>query len=137
MCYYVNGLVCCVFDSVCKLFDERIRNMFGCCCYFVVECYRKCLVWVTGLCWIYCVLYSKECECCICDPIVHQSVPSIGFVYVFVCRKLSPHLRVWELVFALLILILCVMLHTMWSCICYTSCHLVCCACTNKYIYIT
>ena len=25
---------------------------------------------------------------------VHLSVPSIGFVYVFVCRKLSPHLRV-------------------------------------------
>ena len=26
------------------------------------------------------------------DP--HLSVTSIGFVYVFVCRKLSPHLRV-------------------------------------------
>ena len=28
-------LVCCVFDSIC----ETIRNMFGCGCYFVVECY--------------------------------------------------------------------------------------------------
>ena len=27
-------------------------------------------------------------------PSVNRSVPSIGFVYVFVCRKLSPHLRV-------------------------------------------
>ena len=27
-------------------------------------------------------------------PSVHLSVPSIGFVYVFVCRKLSPHLGV-------------------------------------------
>ena len=26
--------------------------------------------------------------------LVHLRVPSIGFVYVFVCRKLSPHLRV-------------------------------------------
>ena len=24
-----------MFDSVCKLFDETIRNMFGCGCYFV------------------------------------------------------------------------------------------------------
>ena len=37
---------------------------------------------------------SKECACCVCDPSVHLSVPSIGFVCVFVCRKLSPHLRV-------------------------------------------
>ena len=32
--------------------------------------------------------------CCVYDPSVHLSVPSIDFVYVFVCRKLSPHLRV-------------------------------------------
>ena len=38
--------------------------------------------------------YSKECACCACDPIVHLSVPSIGFVCVCVCRRLSPHLRV-------------------------------------------
>ena len=35
----VNGsvcfILCCVFDSVCELF---VRNMFGCDCYFVVEC---------------------------------------------------------------------------------------------------
>ena len=45
-------------------------------------------------CWIYRAWYYKECECCACHPSVHLSVPSIGFVYVFVCRKLSPHLRV-------------------------------------------
>ena len=42
LCCPVNGsvcLVCCVFDSVCELFGETIRNMFGCGCYFVVECY--------------------------------------------------------------------------------------------------
>ena len=26
----------CVFDGVCELFGETIRNMFGCGCYFVV-----------------------------------------------------------------------------------------------------
>ena len=30
--------LCCVFDSVCEMFDEIIRNMFGCGCYLVVEC---------------------------------------------------------------------------------------------------
>ena len=31
--------VCCVLDSVCELFGGTIRNVFGCSCYFVVECY--------------------------------------------------------------------------------------------------
>ena len=42
MCCSVNGkvsLVCCVFDTVCELFVEIIRNIFWCGCYFVVECY--------------------------------------------------------------------------------------------------
>ena len=32
-------------------------------------------------------MVSKECACCACDPSVYLSVPSIGFVYVFVCRS--------------------------------------------------
>ena len=36
------------------------------------------------------IFLLNECACCACDPIV----PFIGFVYVFVCRKLSPHSRV-------------------------------------------
>ena len=52
--------------------------------------------------------------CSVCDPRVHLSVPSIGFVYVFVCLKLSPRLRAGSQVFALRMLFLCVILHTMW-----------------------
>ena len=37
---------------------------------------------------------SKECVCCACDPNERLSTPSICFVCVFVCRKLSPHLGV-------------------------------------------
>ena len=74
-----------------------------------------CLVWVKVLCWVDHVWSSKECACCACDPSVHLSVPSIDFVNVFVCRKLSPHLRVGSQVFALLMLFLSVILHTMWS----------------------
>ena len=43
---------------------------------------------VEVLCWIDRVWSSKECAC---DSCVHLSVPSIGLVYVFVCRKFSPH----------------------------------------------
>ena len=32
------SFVCCVLDSVGELLRETIRNMFGCVCYFVVEC---------------------------------------------------------------------------------------------------
>ena len=51
-------------------------------------------MWVEVLCWIDRVWSSKECACCPCNPSVHLSVHSIGFVYVFVCQKLSPHLNV-------------------------------------------
>ena len=42
-------------------------------------------------------LLDRPCmvfQCACCDPSVHLSVHSIGFVYVFVCRKLARHLRV-------------------------------------------
>ena len=32
--------------------------------------------------------------CSACDPSVHLDAPSICFACVFVCRGLSPHLRV-------------------------------------------
>ena len=37
---------------------------------------------VEVLWWIDRVWSSKECACCACDPSVHISVSSIGFVYV-------------------------------------------------------
>ena len=37
---------------------------------------------------------SKECVCYVCDPNERLSAPSICFVCVFVCRKLSLHLGV-------------------------------------------
>ena len=42
LCCSVNGSVClcgACLDSVCELFDNTIRNMFVCGCYFVVEYY--------------------------------------------------------------------------------------------------
>ena len=51
-------------------------------------------MWVEVLCWIDLVWSSKECACCACDPSVHVSVPTIGFIYLLVYRKSSPHFRV-------------------------------------------
>ena len=70
------------------------------------------------LCWLDHVWSSKECVCCACDPNERLGAPSICFACVFVCRKLSPHLgvlRAGSQVFALLMLFLCVILHTMSS----------------------
>ena len=39
-----------------------------------------------------CMVFQSVC--CVCDPNERLSAPSIGFVCVFVCRKLSPHLGV-------------------------------------------
>ena len=39
MCLFVLCVACLTVDSVCELFGETIRNVFGCSCYFVVECY--------------------------------------------------------------------------------------------------
>ena len=86
--------VCCVLDIVCELFGETIRNVFGCNCYFVVECYGCVQCVCVVLCWIDHIWSSKECVCCTCDPNERLSAPSICFVCVFVCRKLSPHLGV-------------------------------------------
>ena len=69
------------------------------------------------LCWIDCVWSSKECVWCACDHSVHVSVPSIGFVCVFfgMSEVISSFksLRTGSHVFALLMLFLCVILHTM------------------------
>ena len=75
-------------------------------------------MWVELLCWIERIWSSKECACCACDPSVHLSVSSIGFVLCFCMSEvISPFksLRAGSQVFALLMLVLCVIFHTMWS----------------------
>ena len=54
--------------------------------------------------------------CCACGPSERLDPPSICFVCVFVCRKLSPHLGAGSQVFPLLMLFHCVILHTMSTC---------------------
>ena len=72
-------------------------------------------MWVEVLCWIDRVWSSKECVCCACDPSVNLDVPSMGL-----CLCMSEviysfrSLRAASQVFAVLMLFLCVNLHTMW-----------------------
>ena len=76
-------------------------------------------MWLEVLYWIDHVWSSIECVWCASGPSERLDAPSKCFVCVFVCRKLSPHLGVSELghrfMFALLMLFLCMILHTMSS----------------------
>ena len=75
------------------------------------------LVRVEVVCWIYRVWSSKECACCACDP----SVSKCSFHRFCLCFCMLEvissfmSLRAGSQVFALLMLFLCVILHTMWS----------------------
>ena len=80
---------------VCELFSETIRNMFGWGCYFVVECYGGCLMWLEVLIRIDNIWSSTERMCCACDLVcVKMILPYVLLVFLFVCQKLSPHLSV-------------------------------------------
>ena len=63
------------------------------------------------LCWIDNVWSSTECACCACD----LSVPSICFVCMSEVISSFKSLGAGSQVFALLVLFLWMILHTLWS----------------------
>ena len=69
------------------------------------------------LCWIDDVWSSKDCVCCVCDTSECLGAPSICFVCVCMSEVISSFksLRVVSHMFALLMLFLFVILHTMSS----------------------
>ena len=91
---------------VCELFGETIRNMLWC----VVILLLNFMDVLIDRVWS-----SKECVCCACDPSVHLDVPSIGFVYVCMSEVISSlrSFRAGSQEFALPMLFLCVIVHTM------------------------
>ena len=87
----MNGsvcLVCCVFVN-CLL--KQLAICLGVVVILLLNVMEVFSV-VEVICWIHRLWSSKECACCACAPSVHLSVPSTGFVFLF--RKLSPHIRV-------------------------------------------
>ena len=131
MCCSVNVsvcLVCCVFASVCELLEKQFAICLGVIAILLLNVMDVFIVWVEVLCWIDRVLSSKECACCACDPSVYLSVHSIGCLRFCMSEVISSFksLRAGSHVCSLLMLFLCVILHTMWS---GKSLQLVCCAC--------
>ena len=102
-------LVCCMSDSVCE---------FAICLGVVVILLLNVMALFSvvkgALLDRPCMVFQRVCVCCACDPSVRLDAPSICFVCVFVCWKLSHNLRAGSHVFALFMLFLCVILHTMW-----------------------
>ena len=115
--YFTKQFAICLGVVVILLLDVMaLFNMVGC-----------------ALLCIPCMVFQRVC--CVCNLSVRLDAPSICFVCIFVCRKLSPRLRVWELDHRCLLSLCCFF---MWvctlcdrirACSCY-ACHpLVCCAC--------
>ena len=95
MCCSVNVSVSFLCVACLTVFVNCLVKQFALCLGVVaILLLWMCLVCVVLLCWIDHVWSSKECVCCACDPNERLSAPSICFVCVFVCRKLSPHLGV-------------------------------------------
>ena len=87
LCCPVNGsvcFVCCVFDIVCELFGKTIRNMFGCVCYFVVECdgFVEC----GWRCSIGYTMYGLPYNVCVV-PVVPVSVCDVLHAVLYVCAS--------------------------------------------------
>ena len=98
-CYVISlyFMCCSVIVSVCLVFVHCLVKQLAICLGVVAILLLNVMEMFSvggDLCWIDRVWCSKECACCVCDPSLHLSVPFIGFVLCFVCRKLSPHLTV-------------------------------------------
>ena len=125
MCFSVNVsvcFVCCVFDSVCELFGETIRNCLGVVAILLLNVMEVCNVGRGALLDIQYMVFQGMCVLC-------QCASDCSFHRFCLCTCMSEgissfkSLRAGSQVFALLMLFLCVILHTMWS---GESLHLLC-----------
>ena len=71
-CMLCVALLMCLFVlCVACLFGETIRNVFGCSCYFVVECYG--CVWCVWWCSVGYTMYGLPKSMCVM-PVIPMSV---------------------------------------------------------------
>ena len=75
-------------------FCKTIRNMFGCVCFLLLNVMELLCVVGGSLLDTPCMVFHRMCVGCACGPSERLDAPSICFVCVFVCRKLSTHLGV-------------------------------------------
>ena len=71
---------------MCYVFVNCLVKQFAICFDMVVILLLN-VMEVEVLYWIYRVWHFNECVCCAYDSSVRLDVPSIGFVYVCICRK--------------------------------------------------
>ena len=67
VCFSVNVsvcFVCCLFDSVCELFGETIRNVFGGSCNFLLNVMDVFSVCGGALLDRPCMVFQRECVLC-------------------------------------------------------------------------
>ena len=92
LCSSVNGSVC----FVCCVFVNCLVKQFAICLgVFVILLLNGMeLLRVVGGALLDrpCMVFQRMCVCSACGPSERLDVPSICFVCVFVCRKLSPYL---------------------------------------------
>ena len=95
MCCSVNVsvcFVCCVLDSVVNCLVKQFAMCVGVVAILLLNVMDVFNVCGGALLDRPCMVFQRVC--CACDPSERLSAPSICFVCVFVCRKLSPHLGV-------------------------------------------
>ena len=61
----MDVFVCCVFDSVCELFGETIRNVFGCSAILLLNIMEVFSVCGDALLDIPCMVFQKMCVLCL------------------------------------------------------------------------
>ena len=110
-------LVCCVLDSVCELFGETIRNVFGCGAVLLLNVMDVFSVGGGALLDRLCMVFHKMCVLCLSS----QCASKCSFHMFCLCFCMSEgissfkSLRAGSQEFTLLMLFLWVILHIMWS----------------------
>ena len=78
-------LMCCVFDGVCELFGETIRNMFACGCYFVFNVMEVLSVGGGALLDIPCMVFQRMCVLCLGSQCASKLfLPWVLFMFLYV-----------------------------------------------------
>ena len=99
MCCSVNVsvcFVCCVLDSACELFGETIAMCVGVVSILLLNIMDVFSVCGGALLDRPCMVFQRVCVLCLWSQWASKCSFHM-FCLCFVCRKLSPHLGVWEL----------------------------------------
>ena len=109
-------LCCSANESVCELFGETIRNMFGLIVILLLNVMEVLSVGGGALLDRPCMIYQRMCVLCLCSQCASRCFFHKFSMGLFMSEVISPlrSLRAGSQVFALNMRFLCVIFHTMW-----------------------